>query len=193
MDYTLQHQKLATWVDGLNDDKLLEIYIRGLREEIWHELHNLNPLDMTTTIKLARQIEAKNRATRRSLSSGEGPLNNILAPPTRRISTKELDEKRAKGLCFRCDNKWTKDHKCWEEKLFILEDTYDEDDDEEEPEEEPLTEKEEEDIATILLHALEGIAAPQTLKIIRYIKKKKVVILVDSGSTHNFINKKVAE
>ena len=41
MDYTLQHQKLATRVDGLSDDKLLELYIGGLREEIRHELHNL--------------------------------------------------------------------------------------------------------------------------------------------------------
>jgi len=171
MDYILQHQKLATRVDGLSDDKLLELYIGGLREEIRHELHILNPPDMTTVIKLARQIEAKNRATRRSISSGEGPFNNRLAPPTRRISTKELDEKRAKGLCFRCDDKWTRDHKCRENKLFILEDTYDEDDDEEEPEEEHPTEKEEEDIATISLHALAGIATPQTLKIIGYIKK----------------------
>jgi len=34
MDYTLQHQKLATRVDGLSDDKLLELYIGGLREKI---------------------------------------------------------------------------------------------------------------------------------------------------------------
>lgn len=104
-----------------------------------------------------------------------------------------MDEKRAKRLCFQCDDKWTKDHKYQEKKLFIFEDTYDEDDAKEEPEEEPLTEKEEEDIATILLHALACIVAPQTLKIIGYIKKQKVVILVGSGSTHNFINKKVAE
>jgi len=127
------------------------------------------------------------------MGSAEGQGNNKPPFPTRRISTKELDEIRARGLCFRCDDKWTKDHKCREKKLFILEDSY-EDDEEDEPEEEPPTEKEEEeDTTTISLHALAGIAAPQTLKIVGYIKKQKVVILVDSGSTHNFINKKVAE
>jgi hypothetical protein len=34
---------------------------------------------------------------------------------------------------------------------------------------------------------------PQTLKIARYIKKKKVIVLVDSGSTHKFIDKILVE
>jgi len=87
-------------VDGLSDDKLLEHYIRGLREEIRHELHILNSLYMTTTIRLARKIKAKNRATKIFTGSAEEDGNNKPSFPTRRISTKELDEKRAKGLCF---------------------------------------------------------------------------------------------
>jgi carbamoylphosphate synthase small subunit len=34
---------------------------------------------------------------------------------------------------------------------------------------------------------------PQTLNIVGYIKKKKVIVLIDSGSTHNFIDKILAE
>lgn len=36
-----------------------------------------------------------------------------------------------------------------------------------------------------------GITTPQTLKIEGYIKKKKVILLIDSGSTHNFIHSKI--
>ena len=36
-----------------------------------------------------------------------------------------------------------------------------------------------------------GITTPQTLKIEGHIKKKKVIVLIDSGSTHNFIHYKV--
>jgi hypothetical protein len=36
------------------------------------------------------------------------------------------------------------------------------------------------------------ISTPQTLKIEGYIKKKKVIVLIDSGSTHNFIHYKLA-
>ena len=46
---------------------------------------------------------------------------------------------------------------------------------------------------TISCNALARITTPQTLKIEGHIKKKKVIALIDSGSTHNFIHCKVAK
>ncbi len=46
---------------------------------------------------------------------------------------------------------------------------------------------------TISCNALVGITTPQTIKIEGQIKKKKVIVLIDSGSTHNFIHCKVAK
>eukprot|EP00253_Pinus_taeda_P007175 PITA_07175 len=46
---------------------------------------------------------------------------------------------------------------------------------------------------TISCNALIGITTPQTIKIEGQIKKKKVMVLIDSGSTHNFIHCKVAK
>ena len=46
---------------------------------------------------------------------------------------------------------------------------------------------------TILCNALVGITTPQTLNIEGNIKKKKVIVLIDSSSTHNFIHCKVAK
>ena len=46
---------------------------------------------------------------------------------------------------------------------------------------------------TICFHALVGINTPKTLKIEGYIKNKKVIVLIDSGSTDNFIQCKVAK
>jgi hypothetical protein len=48
-------------------------------------------------------------------------------------------------------------------------------------------------IPTISCHALGGIITPQTLKIEGYIKNKKVIVLIDSGSTDNFIHCKLAK
>jgi hypothetical protein len=45
----------------------------------------------------------------------------------------------------------------------------------------------------ISLNSLTGFSAPQTLKLIGYIKHRKVIILVDSGSTHNFIHRHIAQ
>jgi predicted aspartyl protease len=45
----------------------------------------------------------------------------------------------------------------------------------------------------ISLAAITGIAQPQTLKLKGQIKKQNVTILVDTGSTHNFIDVNVAK
>jgi hypothetical protein len=45
----------------------------------------------------------------------------------------------------------------------------------------------------ISCNALDGIITPQTLSIEGYIKKKKVIVLIDSDSTHNFIHYKLAK
>ena len=46
---------------------------------------------------------------------------------------------------------------------------------------------------TISCNALAGITTPQTRKIEGHIKKKNLTVLIDLGSTHNFIHCKVAE
>ena len=46
---------------------------------------------------------------------------------------------------------------------------------------------------TISCNALAEITTPQTLNIEGNIKKKKVIVLIDSGTTHNFIHCKVAK
>jgi hypothetical protein len=45
----------------------------------------------------------------------------------------------------------------------------------------------------ISFHALTGFSPPQMLKLISYIKHMKVIILVDSGSTDNFIHRCIAQ
>jgi hypothetical protein len=45
----------------------------------------------------------------------------------------------------------------------------------------------------ISCNALAGINTLQTLKIEGYIKKKKVIVLIESDSTHNFIHYKLAK
>jgi hypothetical protein len=107
-----------------------------------------------------------------------------------------MDECQLKGLCYNCDEKYFPGHKCKEQNIFmaISEDVSKED------VEAPLVSMSPEPIditppsdplevePVISLNALTGFYAPQTLKLIGYIKHRKVIILVDSGSTHNFIH-----
>jgi len=43
------------------------------------------------------------------------------------------------------------------------------------------------------LNALTSFFAPQTLKLIGYIKNQKVIIIIDSGRTHNFIHQCISQ
>jgi hypothetical protein len=45
----------------------------------------------------------------------------------------------------------------------------------------------------ISLNALIGFSTPQTLNLIGYIKNWKVIILIDNGSSHNFIHHRISQ
>jgi hypothetical protein len=131
-------------------------------------------------------------------------LVNPTTPSTplkiQKLTQAEMAERQLKGLCYNCDDKYFPGHKCKEQKLFmaISEDIQEDDDDTspvpESPENSeinpPSDPPEVEPI--ISLNALTGFSAPQTLNLIGYIKHRKVIILVDSGNTHNFIHRHIA-
>jgi hypothetical protein len=112
-----------------------------------------------------------------------------------------MDECQVKGLCYNCDEKYFPVHKCKEQNTFmaISEDISEED------VETPLVSEslENTDITpssdppevepVISINALTGFSAPQTLRLISYIKHRKVIILVDSGSTHNCIHHRFSQ
>jgi hypothetical protein len=115
-------------------------------------------------------------------------------PQPTRLTPQQLEERKENGLCFNCDNKYSKGHKCGEKKLFYI---YCEE--EGEQKQEPSQDEKIEAISsvelspTISCNELAGISTPQTLKIEGYIKKKKVIFLIDYGSTHNFIHYKLSK
>jgi carbamoylphosphate synthase small subunit len=105
-----------------------------------------------------------------------------------------LEERKEKGLCFNCDIKYSKGHKYGKKKLFYI-DCEEEEEQEQEPSQDENIEaiSSEELTPMISCNALARISTPKTLKIEGYIKKKKVIVLIDSGSTHNFIRYKLAK
>ena len=124
---------------------------------------------------------------------GENNAPSPKTPQPTRLTPQQLEERKAKGLCFNCDNKYSKGHKCGEKNVFYI-DCEEEEEQEQEPSQDEYVEEisYEEMTPTISCHGLPGINTPQTLKIEEYIKKKKVIVLIDSGSTHNFIHYKLA-
>ncbi|GJT48170.1 retrotransposon gag domain, retroviral aspartyl protease [Tanacetum coccineum] len=91
-----------------------------------------------------------------------------------------------KGECFRCGDKYKPGHLCKTGTLKVLEANEDV--------EEPLTtdltnlEYDREETAEISLHAILGKPHPTTMKVHGMLHSTKVLILIDGGSTHNFIS-----
>jgi hypothetical protein len=151
-------------------------------------------------IKVERNVESKNMpmATRRTNPNiyRENNAPSSKTPQPTRLTPQKLEERKEKGLCFNCDNKYSKGHKCGEKKLFHIDC---EEEEEQEQEQEPSQDENVEAISseeltlTISCNALARISTPQTLNIEGYIKKKNVIVLIDSGSTHNFIHYKLAK
>lgn len=106
-----------------------------------------------------------------------------------------MDEKRANGLCYYCDEKYTAEHKCSRRKqLFILELEEELEDSLWEDELEESENSEESALnPQFSVHALNGTSNYRTMRVKGAVKGKMVHILIDSGSTHNFMDLVVAK
>ncbi|RWW75236.1 hypothetical protein BHE74_00016747 [Ensete ventricosum] len=83
-----------------------------------------------------------------------------------------------------------RDHCCKKERLLIIE-HIEEPEHEEEDLEPGEDTKEDPQPADCMAHALAGYANPQTMTIMGFLKQQPVIILIDTGSTNNFVNNKV--
>ena len=198
IEHIQQFQKLNLRVEGIPDDKLLDIFIRTLKNNIQHEVHLFESNFLENDFMVARKVESKNleMATRRATpnTSRESNATSTNPPQPTRLTPKQLEVRRAKGLCFNCDRKYSKGHKCGEKKLFYI-DCEEEEEDDQEPSQviETKVTTPEEITLTISCHALPRIYTPQTLKFKGCIKNRKVTMLIDCGRTHNLIHFKLAK
>lgn len=112
--------------------------------------------------------------------------------------------RREKGLCFNYDSMFVLSHKCIPVIFLCL---VTKADDQASPDREPPTEVDGPSLLFLLLpsgeervleglcisfHCLTGQPVPFTLKLVGMINGQEVIILVDSGSTNNFIQSRLA-
>ena len=112
-----------------------------------------------------------------------------------KLSQSQIQAKREKGLCFYCDEKYIFGHKCKASAhiLIILDSETSQLEGDFVPENIVSLEEEADmnETPQISLHAMSGILMHQTLKFKGSIRKMNVNILIDRGSTHNFLQSKV--
>ncbi|KAK2380216.1 hypothetical protein QL285_035697 [Trifolium repens] len=225
--YQQQFESLSNRVAGLSPQSLLNCFLSGLRKEIHHELTILKPSSLIQAIDLAKLVEDKLTAQRLPANRPFKPPNltspttppasqpSILGSPPplpiRRLSYAEQQERRAKGLCFNCDDKFQKGHRCNRDKQFLF---FFADEAEGEGSGSVVVDtgptvadllQEAADPGAISLSpssgehfqlsqaALMGPPSPRTLRVQGRVRELEVTILVDSGSSHNILQPRVAE
>lgn len=223
LEFQQQYEMISNRVLGLSHTSLLNCFLSGLRPDIARELAILRPSSLSQAIDLAKLVESKitdskphyqskPRTTQPPTPTNQPsilgpPINQTpLAHPIKRLTVAEQQERRSKGLCFNCDERFHPGHRCAKKQFLLLLS----DEPNLEPENATLPTETEIQTETPPLEltttdnspgehfqlsyaALAGPPSPRTLRVQGYIKEMSVTILVDTGSSHNILQPRVAE
>lgn len=131
-------------------------------------------------------------------------LPPLLPPPPRSnpltlkcLSPEEIILHRKRGLCFNCEEKFHRGHKCASRVFLLITDETEPvsphiaiPDPPENPPPDPL-DSPNLYLAQISLNSLVGHIAPETLRLVDSLAGQQLVLLFDGGSTHNFIQQQL--
>lgn len=128
--------RLSHYVHGLLEEFLIECFTSGLKDSMKFEIMAKQPKSIEDARRLVQLKEVKNLSIKKS---GKFNFNKsqglLLATPTKpaptsgssstgtfvkKLSNQEYKERREKGLCFHCEEKFIPRHKCKNKKLMQL-------------------------------------------------------------------------
>ncbi|XP_068645217.1 uncharacterized protein [Aristolochia californica] len=205
-------EKLARASHLVRPELYASLFTAGLVESLRLEVELEAPTSLAHAMNLARALDTKQSLFRDSLTKRPpwqprpqptGPFSTTPQPqphtPSRTpppafttppgfikcLTKAEIDQRRAQGLCFNCDEKFIRGHQCNRLFLVEIEDTTEDDF----PEDVDQTEEEPE----ISLHAMIGQYSANTMQVHATMNHLILLALVDSGSTHNFISSQAAQ
>jgi len=226
-EYTTQFEALSNRLRGVSDRNRLSCFLSGLKDDIRLPVRMLHPTSLIAAFGLAKLQEEYLQSFRRpvrsatsSFSSGRQlswnhagtvsspvttPASAPLALPAKphaglpihRISPAQMKERRERGLCYYCDDKWQPGHKCKSPSLYLLsglellsdvapDDVYFDSTDTIEPTPEfDVVECKDPEIS---LNAISGSLGAKSMRLLGFLLQHRVSILVDSGSSHNFLD-----
>lgn len=200
----------------MSEEYLLSAYLAGLQIDTQMHIRMFSPQTTRQCLVLGRLYEKAH--PRKEVKSGwssqrtqsyqtqqkgllpqkkdeEGKQKEIAGKLKPFLSQAEMSERRAKGLCYYCDEKYTKDHYLKHKKVQLF--SMDGEEEDEYQEELYYTETDDKcgdmEQVRISINAISGITDYTTMKVRGTHGKKPIYVLIDSGSTHNFIDKKIAE
>lgn len=148
------------------------------------------PVNQTSSPEWQAKQQAK------SASSHDKSEGNKAQRPQVRLTESQIAEKKRLGLCFTCDDKWSRQHWCPNRSLQVLTVVNGID---MEISDQSLVEVEDDtgssgsELMALSLNSFLGVSSPTTTKLRGSVHKNPVVVMLDSGATHNFISPAAVE
>ncbi|KAL0545922.1 hypothetical protein IC582_015819 [Cucumis melo] len=146
----------------------------------------------TKMVTLAERIPASLNQANNSQNGATG-MGGRRDTGFRRWTDSELQARRDKGLCYRCDEPFSKGHRCKnkELRLCVVADDLEDVEMVDSAYEGEMVEVS--PVVELSLNSVVGLTAPGTFKLKGMVENQEIVIMVDCGVTHNFISLKLVE
>ncbi|XP_075643266.1 uncharacterized protein LOC142614597 [Castanea sativa] len=137
--YKAQFEAVSNRIKELSEKHKLSCFLSGLKDEIRLPVKMFNPKTLNSAFGLAKIQEeyllSNIRITKPWINV---PKSSILGPPptaikndgidvkttkfpVQKILAARIEERRKKGLCFHCEEKWHAGHHCKIPKKFLME------------------------------------------------------------------------
>ena len=131
--YKAEFEAMSNRIKGLSPLHKLSCFPSGLKDEIRLPMRMLNPQSLNEAFGLAKIQEEYELSCKKSVKfqqeTGKGsllglPKRNVVVEskpriPIKRLTPAQMDERRNRGLCYNCDEKWGVGHKYKNAKLFL--------------------------------------------------------------------------
>lgn len=224
-DYLKKFEIYSAPLPNTAEDVLEQVFLNGLSPEIRVEVKSRHPVGLDQCMKEAQAVRDRNIAlklgwkemglecgttqtggmTKSSKKPTETTTKNVVIPdkgdpgkketPYWRLTDAEAKEKRDKGLCFRCDERYFRGHKCKSKEkrelnLLIAHEEEEGSKDGDLPAEEAQEVKimEVTDNVEVALRSILGFSAKGTMKLKGIVAGKEVVVMIDHAQlTISFI------
>jgi hypothetical protein len=157
----------------LSEPQQIQLFITSLGDPLCMDVALQQPSSLDDAVIFAHAYEQCNAS--REVAPSQ------LACPASRYTSQTATQRRKGGKCFKCDELFMPDHRKHCKQLFVIE-VMDKDDVND------LSSTTDE--LTISLHALTGIqlCTSRTMALMVDVNGTQLIALLDSGSTHNFID-----
>nr|KYP45442.1 hypothetical protein KK1_033012 [Cajanus cajan] len=209
---TAYHEEFDAIINQLelSEEYVLSCFLGGLRHDIQMLVRMFQPTTVMKAFTLAKLYESANQGgnsvktilsksstkpliAAKPVTFSENQVDSSKGKLRRNLTPAYMNERREKGLCYFCDEPFTYEHSLTHKKLQLHMVEIDEEEDDETLQSETVVNETDFGDPHISVNAVTGVQGFKTMRVTGSYKKKPLHILIDSGSTHRFLDVNIAK